>query len=74
MFTAVSTIIAVLALSFVLALCAWGPLLSEAAAARKREETQRELERPDHDHEHALKIAETKSELSRSKGVAGTGA
>ena len=60
MFIAVSTIIAVLAIGW------WWLDKSEAAVARKRDEKQRELERPD--HERARQIAEIQSDLSRLKG------
>lgn len=62
MFIAVSTIIVVLAFG------GWWFYLSKAAVARKREEKQRELERPDHDHERARQIAEAQSEVSRWTG------
>ena len=68
MFIAISTSLAIVAFG------GWWFYLSEAAVARKREEKQRELERPDHDHEHALEIAKRESELSRLKGWTGTGA
>lgn len=38
---------------------------SEATVTRRREEKQRELERPEHDFDRARQIAEAKSELSR---------
>ena len=70
MFTAFLTIIAFLAGA------AFGRWLypSEAAVARKREEKERELGRPEHDHERARQMAEIQSELSRLKGWTGTGA
>jgi hypothetical protein len=58
-FIAVSVIIAVLALG------TWWFYLSEAAVRRRRDEKERELERPDHDYQHALEKAKIESELSR---------
>lgn len=67
LFIAVSAIIAVLALG------TWWFYFSEAAVTRKRDEKQRELERPDYDHERARQTAEIQSELSRIKGWTSAG-
>lgn len=47
---------------------------SEAALLRRRGAEQRERERPEHDHERARQIAEIQSELSKVRGMTGTGA
>jgi hypothetical protein len=67
-FIAVSATVAVVAIG------GWWFYLSAAAVTRKLDERQRELERPDHDHERALEIAKRESELSRLRGWTGTGA
>lgn len=51
-----------------LALGRW-VLPSEAAIERRREANDRELERPEHDHQRALQIAQNQSELSRLRGT-----
>ena len=65
MFLAFSLILAALAIGVL----GWWLHFSEAAVTRRREERQRELERPEHDHKRALEIARAQSDASRWSNV-----